>query len=104
MYMTYTLAVTSQGQFSMPAELRRLWNLVKNGKVTVTLSKSGKSAIMEPVPDLLSLGGSLHKYAYITKGMTPDQVVKMEEEAIGDAVAERYLRKERRSGNKLLTI
>lgn len=104
MYMTYTLAVTSQGQVSIPAELRRLWKIIENGKITITLDKSGKKASMEPVPDLLSLGGSLHKYAYITKGMTPDQVIKMEEEAIGDAVVERYLRKEKRSGKKLLSI
>jgi hypothetical protein len=88
----------------MPAELRRLWNIVKNGKVTVTLSKTGKSAIMEPVPDLLSLGGSLHKYANVTKGMTSDQIIKTEKEAVGDAIVERYLRKERRSGKKLLVI
>jgi len=102
--MTYTLAVTSQGQLSIPAELRRLWKIVNNGKITITLNKTGKGAFMEPVPDLLSLGGSLNKYAYITKGMTSKQVLKMERKGIEDAIVERYLRKEKRSGKKLLTI
>jgi len=96
----YTVSITSQGQISIPAKIRKSLNLDKYSKAYVR-EENGK-VIVEPVEDFMSLKGSLSKYA--KKGMSIDEIVKMEEEAIGDAVVERYLAKEKRSGNKLLEI
>lgn len=53
----YTVSVTSQGQISIPAKIRRELGLDKNGKALVFLEK-GK-VVIEPVKDLLELRGSL---------------------------------------------
>lgn len=55
--MTYTVSITSQGQISIPAKLRRKLGLDKNKKAFVSEEK-GK-LIVEPVKDLLELKGSL---------------------------------------------
>lgn len=102
MYMTYTLAVTSQGQVSIPAKVRKLWGLLNRGQITFTLQ--GKRAIVEPARDILDYVGSLNKYASVTKGMTSDQIMQLEKKAIEDGWVEHYLKKEKRSGNKLLII
>lgn len=53
----YTVSITSQGQISLPAKIRRELGLHKNGKAIVAVEK-GKITI-EPIVDLLELGGSL---------------------------------------------
>lgn len=55
--MTYTVSITSQGQISIPAEIRRKFGLFKNKKALVSVED--KKIIIEPVKDLLELGGSL---------------------------------------------
>lgn len=55
--MTYIVSITSQGQISIPAKLRRKLGLEKNKKALVN-EEEGK-LIIEPVKDLLSLKGSL---------------------------------------------
>lgn len=55
--MTYTVSITSQGQISIPAPLRRKLGLSKNKKAFVSEEK-GK-IIVEPVTDLLELQGFL---------------------------------------------
>lgn len=54
--MTYTVSITSQGQISIPAKLRRKLGLDKNKKAFVSEEK-GK-IIIEPVKDFLELEGS----------------------------------------------
>ncbi len=55
--MPYTVAITSQGQISIPAPLRRKMGLAKFGRALVT-EKGGKLMI-EPIRDLLELKGTL---------------------------------------------
>jgi AbrB family looped-hinge helix DNA binding protein len=55
--MPYTVAITSQGQISIPAPLRKKMGLSKSGRALVT-EKGGK-LIIEPVKDLLELRGAL---------------------------------------------
>ena len=55
--MIYTVSITSQGQISIPAEVRRKLNLGKKKKATVSVV-AGK-LIVEPIVDLLDLKGSL---------------------------------------------
>lgn len=102
MYMTYTLTLTSQGQVSIPAELRRLWNLTGGKQITLTLT--GKRAMIEPTLDLLEYVKTLKRNPNINKGLTLDQILAKEQKAIEDGWVEHYLNKEKRSGNKILTI
>lgn len=55
--MSYIVSITSQGQISIPAKLRRKLKMDKNRKAVVN-EESGK-IIIEPVKDLLELAGSL---------------------------------------------
>lgn len=55
--MTYSVSITSQGQISIPAGLRRKLGLDKGGRAIVS-EENGK-VIIEPVTDLLKLKGSL---------------------------------------------
>lgn len=53
----YTVSITSQGQISIPAKLRKKLGLDKNKKALVS-EEDGK-LVIEPVKDFLELGGSL---------------------------------------------
>ncbi len=55
--MTYTVSITSQGQMSIPASLRKKMGLDKSGRALVT-EQEGK-LVIEPIKDLLELRGSL---------------------------------------------
>jgi AbrB family looped-hinge helix DNA binding protein len=54
--MTYTVAITSQGQISIPAKIRRQLGLNKTMRAVV--SSQGGKVIIEPVKDILELAGS----------------------------------------------
>lgn len=54
--MTYTVSITSQGQISIPAKIRRQLKLDKTMRAIVS-SQDGK-VIIEPVKDILELAGS----------------------------------------------
>ena len=51
------VTITSQGQISIPAKIRRQLGLNKNSKAIV--STDGEKIIVEPTKDLLDLAGSL---------------------------------------------
>ena len=55
--MTYTVSITSQGQISIPAALRRKLGLDKSKKALVS-EKDGR-ILIEPVKDFLEMKGSL---------------------------------------------
>lgn len=55
--MTYTVSVTSQGQISIPAKIRRELGLSKNSKAIVSV-KEGE-ILVRPVKDFLELRGSI---------------------------------------------
>jgi len=55
--MFYTVSITSQGQISIPAKIRKNLGLRKNTKAFVT-EENGK-VIVEPVKDFLELRGSI---------------------------------------------
>ncbi|MBI5619847.1 AbrB/MazE/SpoVT family DNA-binding domain-containing protein [Candidatus Gottesmanbacteria bacterium] len=52
---TYTVSITSQGQISIPADLRRALGLHKKTKAIVRADE-GKM-VVEPVPDILDFKG-----------------------------------------------
>ncbi len=55
--MTYTVSITSQGQISIPAKIRRELDLSKKKKALVSI-ENGKM-IVEPIKDFLELKGSM---------------------------------------------
>lgn len=90
--MPYLVSITSQGQISIPAPIRRSLGLNKFKKAYV--KQEGERLVVEPVADFMELEGSLRHKAI--KGKTIAEIIKLEEEAIGKAVAKRYLKKEKR--------
>ncbi len=90
--MSYLATITSQGQISIPIDIRRELGLDKNREVVVHKEK-GK-IIIEPVRDFLQLEG-VFKHKAI-KGKSIDEIMKLEKEAVAEAVADRYRRKLKR--------
>ena len=88
------VSITSQGQISIPARMRKQLSLDEVRKATVSVE--GKKIIVEPIPDLLSLRGSLHHKAIKNKSI--DEIIKLEKEAVGNAIAENYRRKAKKMG------
>ena len=86
--MSYIVSITSQGQISVPAKLRRELGLDKKKKAVVRREKD--KIIIEPVEDLLSLKGILHYKA--KKGMSIDKIIEIEEKAWEQSAVERYLK------------
>ena len=84
--MTYTVSITSQGQISIPIAFRRALDLDKTKKAII--SKQGNTLIVEPIPDLLSLRGSLRHKA--VKGKTIDEIIALEKEAAAQGFIQHY--------------
>src|SRR3989344_8702394 len=101
--MIYTATVTSQGQITIPAKLRRELNL---DRATLSITKNDRGNIeFEKIPDLLSLGGSLNKYVKKElKGLSNDEIRKRENEAVDKARIEDYKQSLKRMSNKVLII
>lgn len=55
--MIFTVSITSQGQISIPAKIRKELGLSKNKKALISV-ENGR-VVIEPVKDFLELGGSL---------------------------------------------
>lgn len=82
--MTYTVSITSQGQISIPAKLRRKFRLDKSGKVII--SEESDKLILEPVEDFLNLKGSIKSNKKPLSNKELDEIV-------AEAVAEEYAQK-----------
>lgn len=80
--MTFTVTITSQGQISIPAKLRRKLGLDKSKKALIS-EKNGE-LIVKPVKDFLELSGSLSQYAKKNKSI--EQIMKEEEDAIAQGL------------------
>lgn len=52
---TYTVSITSQGQMTIPVDIRRALGLEKAGKAVV--HADGGKMVVEPEPDVLDLYG-----------------------------------------------
>lgn len=85
----YTVTVTSQGQITIPAKLRRELGL---DRATLSVTKNENGNIeFEKVPDLMNLYGVLHGNRIRNKSYI--EITKIEKEAIENAVVDRYHRK-----------
>jgi len=77
--MQQIVTITSQGQITIPASMRRAISIDKYNKASVTTE--GKRIIIEPVVDLLDLGGTLKNKAKKEKNI--DKIIQLEEDTIG---------------------
>jgi len=82
--MSYTVTVTSQGQISIPAELRRKYSLV-GGKSLILRDTPDGQINVTLAPDLLELGGTFKTKNRIS--------FKKAREAYGNYLATRHLKR-----------
>lgn len=87
--MTKIVTITNQGQITIPATMRRRLALDKYRKASVRTEDS--KIVVEPIPDLLSLAGTLQDKAIKNKSI--DEIIKLEEEFVGRNIAREYRRK-----------
>lgn len=87
--MIFPVTLTSQGQITIPAKIRRKMGFEKSKNLLASTQEN--KIVIEAVPDFLELSGSLRKYAIKNKSI--DEIIRLEEEAIGEAIAERYRKK-----------
>jgi bifunctional DNA-binding transcriptional regulator/antitoxin component of YhaV-PrlF toxin-antitoxin module len=73
----YPVSITSQGQISIPASLRRFFGFDKTNRAVVYATDEG--VLIKPVRDFLELSGTFKT----TKKATPKQVRKAFEEYMG---------------------
>lgn len=64
--MVYTVTVTRQGQISLPAKLRRIYNFDGPKKIGLRPLNNGQ-LLLEPLGDILSLKGTLKSKKRYTK-------------------------------------
>ncbi|MBI2431019.1 MAG: AbrB/MazE/SpoVT family DNA-binding domain-containing protein [Candidatus Levybacteria bacterium] len=96
--MVYTVTITSQGQISIPAVLRRELGLDKSKRAIVSVED--KKIVIEPVKDFLELGGSLHHKAI--KGKTIDEIIRLEEEAVAKGFVDEYKKSKSKMDESIL--
>ncbi len=84
--MQQIVSITSQGQITIPASMRRRLALEKNKKAFVKTADN--KIIIEPVPSVMDLAGSLKDKALKKKSI--EQIIKLEEKAAAKAAAEKY--------------
>jgi len=87
--MQQIVSITSQGQITIPARIRKLLGLNKYPKATV--HTENKKIIIEPIPNILTMGGLLKKKAI--KEKTINEIIKLEEGAVSKAISKKHLRK-----------
>lgn len=87
--MAQFVTITSQGQISIPANVRKLFGLDRVRKLLMNVQ--GNKIILEPAPDILELEGIFEKYAIQNKPIK--EVMKLEKEAMGKAFADNYKKK-----------
>lgn len=101
--MLYTATVTSQGQITIPAKFRRELDL---DRAIISVSQKDKETIeIKKIPTLLSLAGSLTKYAKnIDKGLSSQEIIRRDKRAIDDARKKDYERYLKRQSDKPIII
>ena len=87
--MQQIVSITSQGQITIPAVFRRMLGLDQYQKAIVRTEDN--KIVVEPIPDLMSIAGALQNKAIKNKRI--DEVIKIEEKAIGKTISRPLLSK-----------
>ncbi len=85
--MITLVTVTSQGQISIPAKVRRLLGF-KKGKAILRVKK--EKIELEPEKDISKLRGVLKEYGKKNADKNINEIIASEENAVGNAIANRY--------------
>ena len=93
--MFQIVSLTSQGQISIPAKMRKKLGWDDVDKLSVR-EVDGKVVVEKPA-DLLGLAGVFAEAGKINKGKSLGQIIADEQKVMDEAVFERWERKERRS-------
>lgn len=80
-----TATVTSKGQITIPAETRARLRLVKGSKVEITVNAAGETVLRPKAGDIRRLKG-------IVKYDGPPVSIEDMKRAVGDAIAEDFVR------------
>ncbi len=87
--MTYTVAITSQGQMSIPATIRKLLGFSQPGTAVARIVDN--RMIVEPVIDIFSLEGGLrNRLPKKYRGKTTEELTALQKETVTQAYANRY--------------
>lgn len=89
--MTYTVAITKQGQMSIPVAIRDFLGFTRPGRATVTVVEEG--LLVKPTKDIMSLAGILHDHIRLPKGyekLNAQEIIRLEKEAARKAHVKRY--------------
>lgn len=85
--MVYTVSITSQGQITIPAKIRRALGLNKKQQATVSIEE-GKM-VVKPVKDLLELEGA---FKTDKKPLTNDELHDLFAQGMADEYAQKLKR------------
>jgi len=80
--MQQIVTITDQGQITIPASMRRAIFLNQYKKALV--KTENKKIVVEPIVDLIFLGGMIKHRAKKQKNI--DEIIKMEEEVISKMI------------------
>ncbi|MEK7079322.1 MAG: hypothetical protein AAB929_04595 [Patescibacteria group bacterium] len=80
--MQQIVTITDQGQITIPASMRRAMSLNLYNKALVKIEN--KIIMVEPIVDLLSLGGSLMNKS--KKHEDIDKIIELEEKSISKMI------------------
>lgn len=87
--MEQVVSITSQGQISIPAAMRRALALNKYNKANIRLDK--KRIIIEPIPDIMELEGIFSEKAFKNKSV--EEIMRIEEAAFAETIAAKFKKK-----------
>ncbi len=84
--MSTFVTLTTQSQISIPAVFRRQLGFKKGDKLKAEVQ--GDALVLRPAGDILSLAGTL---SHLAKEKGIQEILKLEEKAMGGAASDRYL-------------
>ena len=82
MHMQQIVTITDQGQITIPASMRRAMSLDQYNKALVKIED--RKLLIEPIVDLLSLGGMLVDKSKKQKNI--DKIIELEEKTISKMI------------------
>ena len=80
------VTITNAGQITIPAKMRAVLGIKKSEKAIVSID--GEIIKIKKMPDIIELAG-VFRYKAI-KNKSIEEIMKLEEEAIGQAIVEDY--------------
>lgn len=87
--MQAIVSITSQGQITVPMDMRRYLKMGKREKIKATLV--GERIVLEKLPEIEDLAGIFEIDAKrATKGMTQDEVMAAEKKAVEEGWLSRF--------------